>query len=254
MRGGLGAALLFFLLTWALCFGAGAVRGFAPAVDGLDFACLADSITRFHAYTWGETPPPIAQLPKKRVPLEPCAEYEPLHPGFLAAADALGGRWAYLVLASALVAGGMLLWWRAAQGWCAPGSLLPWALWLLLLYPNLIYHQARTYYREPLFTFLTALMAFLLSRAWASRRRGDCLAAGVAWGLAILTKSVWLALVPVLAWAWWRGVPEGRRLRLACFGWMMGACVAVVAPWTVRNLLVLKSPVLVSSLGGWASW
>ena len=228
------AVLALLAAGWLLCFFNGLIEGVTPRSDGKHYFELAESIRLHGRYT----------LLRRNLD-RPYAGYEPLQPLFVAGMNALGGRWVYLAGASTLVSAGFGLWFLAARGWFGASSRLPWLLWLLMLWPNPLYLHARWYRREPLTCLLTAALVLLLTRAWASGRRRDAVLAGVCWGLTILCKSVWMVLPPFLLLAWWRGGRPLPRFLLA-----LGACMLTVAPWTVRNCLVMPSPVLVSSMGG----
>ena len=76
------------------------------------------------------------------------------------------------------------------------------------------------------------------------------LAAGVLWGLAILTRETVLYFVPLAAlWLAWRR-PGGLR-RAALYA---GAALLVVLPWTVRNYIVFDAFVPVSTAGALNLW
>lgn len=241
--------LLLFVLSWGLGLWTSFREGLSPSIDGRAYLAMADSLDRFGIYSWGPDPDAhFRQLPKPRMPLEPCAEYEPLHPVFLALCGHLGGGRTYAFLASALVAASFVLWVLAGRLWMGPQSWIPWAAGFLLLCPNMLYEHVRTYGREPLFCALTAASAWGLTRAWRSGRLLDELLGGACLGLAILAKSVWLPLVPGLVVLALAG-PD-RRVRGLSVLRTLAICAAVVLPWTIRNLIVLRSPVLVSSLGG----
>ena len=229
------AALVLLLLTWVLCFGQGLVKGVTPKSDGQLYCRIAENLRLDGRYRL------VREGPRAELPY---AGYEPLHPLFIAVADGLGGKWGYLAAASALVALGMGAWFMAFREWLGPASRLPYLIWALLLWPTPMYLHARWYRREPLVCLLTALTALLLTRVWRSNRRRDAVAASLCWGLAILAKSVWLVFLPLLPLIWWRGGKPMSRCLLA-----LAACAAAVAPWAVRNRLVMPSPVLVSSLG-----
>lgn len=96
-------------------------------------------------------------------------------------------------------------------------------------------------------------------RLAGSRRRAFFLASlalGVVLGLATLVRPQSLLVAPVLGYfalrggrgaPWWRAM--GRRLLAALC--VTAVSVAVVAPWTARNCVRMKSCALVSVNGGW---
>ncbi|MEW6756326.1 MAG: hypothetical protein AB1505_35945, partial [Candidatus Latescibacterota bacterium] len=75
-------------------------------------------------------------------------------------------------------------------------------------------------------------------------------AAGLVLGLAVLTRPVFLAFVLALAVVWLLCYPRRRRS-----GAVMLACALLtVAPWTLRNAMVHRAFVLVSTNGGFNFW
>lgn len=109
---------------------------------------------------------------------------------------------------------------------------------------------------EPLFVvfMLAALLAALEHRRSAHRYRYAVLAGALA-GLAILTRANGMVLLPALAVAVWGPPPRLGRAALRAPAVLVAVGVLTVAPWTVRNAIVLDTfiPVstqLGSSLGG----
>jgi 4-amino-4-deoxy-L-arabinose transferase-like glycosyltransferase len=96
---------------------------------------------------------------------------------------------------------------------------------------------------ETLYGLLVLCVLLLALRMLEAPGRLTALALGVAIGLAALTRSEALLLLPLLALPVALAVRPGRwaRLALACAG-----CVLAVLPWTVRNLAAFDRPVLVS--------
>jgi 4-amino-4-deoxy-L-arabinose transferase-like glycosyltransferase len=96
-------------------------------------------------------------------------------------------------------------------------------------------------------TLYGALVAGTLLAAWRMLDRPAvpiALATGALIGLAALTRSEALLLVPLLAWpVAWRG-GAGWPLRAAA---ATAACVLVIAPWTIRNLAAFDHLVPISN-------
>src|SRR5260370_12145039 len=76
---------------------------------------------------------------------------------------------------------------------------------------------------------------------------GRAAAAGVLWGVAVLTRETVLYFIPLAAL--WLALPPraGGRARGAAF---LVASLLVVAPWTYRNWAVFDAFVPVSTAGG----
>ena len=131
---------------------------------------------------------------------------------------------------------------------------------MLAVYPNWIAHS-HTLWSEPqcalLVTAGLAAVVFLAKRpAWPT-----AVLAGVAFGLAALTRE---AAVPVAAvcgvWLWrrtntrvCRSPSERRPPALAQAALMLALMAAVIAPWTLRNYRVLDRFVPVSTVGWFAA-
>lgn len=105
---------------------------------------------------------------------------------------------------------------------------------------------------EPMFVLL---MLMAVAVALEARRRADLwrrpVAAGVLCGLAVLTRSVGLALVPCVALLVWSGRPRLSRGSWIAPLAVIVAAVLTVAPWTVRNALELHRFIPVTDQGGY---
>ena len=121
------------------------------------------------------------------------------------------------------------------------------ALWLAV-FPNLIFHTA-AFLTETLFNFLVmAALVVLLSGSWKGGQlgRGRLLLFGVLLGLSALVRPISLLFLPLLPIVW----------LVAGFGWrralghtaaVLVATVAVIVPWTVRNIVVMDAPIIIST-------
>jgi 4-amino-4-deoxy-L-arabinose transferase-like glycosyltransferase len=104
-------------------------------------------------------------------------------------------------------------------------------------------------------TMMTAAMlsALALTASWIrTPEPGRALGAGIAWGMtALASDSALLLPVLVLAWAWIPlGLTVAHRDRLRQAALLMLGCVIVIAPWTIRNAIALRAPVLVTTGAG----
>ena len=117
------------------------------------------------------------------------------------------------------------------------------------LYPELVWFAAH-FWAETLFT---ALLWWAIERLVASDATGSsaaAVAAGLLWGLSVLTRETVLYFVPLAAlWLAWRR-PGGYR-RAALF---VCASLLVVTPWTVRNWQAFGAFVPVSTAGALNLW
>jgi len=124
----------------------------------------------------------------------------------------------------------------------------PAALWSALamaLSPNLI-HFTVCLWSETLFIALLLAAFWLLQRFDSAESGRDLAVAGVALGLAALTRESILPFTPViLAWVLLRPGPLARRLRRCA---LFAACVLLpILPWTMRNYRVHGTFVLISN-------
>jgi hypothetical protein len=85
--------------------------------------------------------------------------------------------------------------------------------------------------------------------------------AGLLWGLTTLTRELALYLVPIaLVWmlrpreAAARGGLWPSRPRVAAAGVLALATVLTIAPWTIRNAIVFRAFIPVSTMGGLNLW
>jgi 4-amino-4-deoxy-L-arabinose transferase-like glycosyltransferase len=79
---------------------------------------------------------------------------------------------------------------------------------------------------------------------------GRCLLLGVLLGIAALVRGVAILFPVVFAVAWLLDL-ERRRVVLERVSWLVVGMALAIAPWTIRNQLVLGSPILLSTGGGY---
>ena len=113
-----------------------------------------------------------------------------------------------------------------------------------VVHPGLVLYCA-LFMTEPLAGFLALLSGYLArkvgSRRWGWAASGAALAAG-----AFVRPQSLLALPLSLLL-----FPGSWRQRLARMAGAGAVCVALIAPWTARNCLVLDGCALISTNGGW---
>jgi len=124
-----------------------------------------------------------------------------------------------------------------------------WAAGICCFYPSLLGYN-NLILTEVLFTFLLVLFSLLLVHSLQSRSLGFLAAAGVALGLAALTRSVLWLFPPVLGvfllWAW----PDSLSRRAGAVVLMLAASSLTIAPWAVRNTFLQETFVAVDVMGG----
>jgi 4-amino-4-deoxy-L-arabinose transferase-like glycosyltransferase len=175
--------------------------------------------------------------------------YPPLYPYFIAVLFALfqtlqAVKWAQVVVGALLIpAVGRV----GGRAFGARVGLL--AAAIAAFYPELVWFAAH-FWSETL--FLT-LLWWAIERLVASDARGSAraaAAAGLLWGLAILTRETILYLTPLAAaWLAWSARPRADGKRAA---WFLLCAVLTVAPWTLRNWSAFRAFVPVSTSGGLA--
>jgi hypothetical protein len=183
--------------------------------------------------------------------------YPPVYPYFVGALFRTFGTmkavlWAQVVLGALLVPvvgrAGALAFGRRV-GLLAAGATA--------FYPELVWYPAH-YWSETVFLLLLwwAIERTLVADARGSR--GVAVAAGVLWGLATLTREISLYLVPIAALWMLRpragagGQARARRGPTAAV--LVLAAVLTVTPWTIRNAVVFRAFIPVSTMGGLNLW
>jgi 4-amino-4-deoxy-L-arabinose transferase-like glycosyltransferase len=173
--------------------------------------------------------------------------YPPLYPYFLAAGASVTGsleaaRWVQ-VLAGALLVPAIAV--AGARAFSARVGVI--AGVVAAAYPELVWFSAH-YWSETLFmVFLWWGIERLLAAGRGEGRVGAAVAAGLLWGLAVLTRETVLYFVPLAAaWLVWAARPR----RVAPGAAFLVAALLTVAPWTWRNWVVFHAFVPVSTAGG----
>jgi hypothetical protein len=174
--------------------------------------------------------------------------YPPLYPYFIAVFhELLGGltavKWAQIAVSASLVplvgrVGALVFDERAGVAAAA----------IVAFYPDLVWYSVH-FWCETLFLALLYWSIERLLSADARASTAIAAAAGLLWGLAILTRETCLYLTPLAAlWlAWGRRGDAGRRA--AAF---LLAALLSIAPWTLRNWIVFKTFIPVGTAGGLA--
>ena len=189
--------------------------------------------------------------------------YPPVYPYFVGALFRRFGSmaavlWVQVVLGALLVP---VVGRAAARAFGPRASVLATAF--TAFYPELVWYPAH-YWSETVFLLLlwAAIERALAADATSSWRTAA--AAGALFGLATLTRELALYLVPlVLLWMvrpWAVGATSvGTRIvlsrnRLVGAGALLLATVITIAPWTLRNAIVFRAFVPVSTMGGLNLW
>jgi 4-amino-4-deoxy-L-arabinose transferase-like glycosyltransferase len=173
--------------------------------------------------------------------------WPPLYPVFLGALYSLFGPQHRVVVFVQVVLGVLVCWLVYRIGRRAAGArtgIL--AALLVALNPTYVF-LTNLLASENLYALWLALGLWLVGRTWRTRR--GFVLPGVVFALGALTRAVGVG-VPAVAALWLRRRSAGRRAWLVTSAWLLGASALVIAPWTLRNQLVVGSPALVCFGGG----
>jgi 4-amino-4-deoxy-L-arabinose transferase-like glycosyltransferase len=188
----------------------------------------------------------------------PTAYFGPGYPYFLAGVDVLDGqetrrgravypaRLAQTVLGTVTVG---LVGLVALELFGSAAALA--ALAIAAFYPVLV-ELSGALVAENLMTalMLAALWATLRARRSASRRAAWIAAAGVLTGLATLTHENAALIAIPLAFGVWTARPRGSLEALAAPALLIAMAAVTIAPWTIRNAIVLHRFIPVSDETG----
>ncbi len=179
--------------------------------------------------------------------IDPSAAHPPLYSLYLAAVSLLGGtsalahRLASCLLGAAAVAvvgltGRKIAGERAGLIGAALAAVYP-MLWI----------NDGMLVSESMYVLLIAAILLASYRLWAARTIGNALLLGVAIGLASLTRPEAVLLVPLIGVPFlFAALPEWRR-RLFNVLAIGVACLVVILPWWVRNLVTFENPTFLAT-------
>jgi len=216
----------------------------------------------------GDEPSWIALGTQELVPLSPLRNdlvfYPPLYPYFIALVSRATGS-LQAVLWAQVAIGALLVPAVARVGSFAFGRRAGIvAAAFAAFYPDLVWFATR-FWSETLFI---VLLWWALERTLAADHTGSphtAAVAGFLWALATLTRELALYLVPLAALWMLRpraGKPAGKwyeRLRpapgqLAVAATLVLVSLLTIVPWTVRNAMVFRAFIPVSTMGGLNLW
>lgn len=171
--------------------------------------------------------------------------HPPLYPYFLAAVHQIFGGLVAIKAFQALI-GSLLIpvIYRITQQVSGPRSALA-AAAIAALYPELIWYASHFWCETLFLTFFWMAVERVIC-AERSGSRKAALAAGLFFGLAILTRETLLYLLPLAAL--WMAWAKPRKWRLSAL--VAVSALGVVAPWTLRNWIQFDAFIPVSTGGG----
>lgn len=114
------------------------------------------------------------------------------------------------------------------------------------VYPFLVV-QAVLVLSETLFMAFAVAGAFFVARAWKQPRAAWGALAGLAFGLATLTRGSYLALAPLTAIGFVVG-RCGERRACTCAAMLLGVFALTLAPWVARNWVASDGHLVLTTL------
>lgn len=124
------------------------------------------------------------------------------------------------------------------------------AAFVLAVYPNLVFHTGALLSETLFNALLVGSLLALLARPWGDGiGRGRLIGAAALFAAAVMVRPISVAIIPVLALAWWLHDRDLRVVlgRTAAF---VGVLAVFVVPWTARNLLRMDELVVMSTNTG----
>ncbi|MDP1799345.1 MAG: glycosyltransferase family 39 protein [Planctomycetaceae bacterium] len=128
-----------------------------------------------------------------------------------------------------------------------------WTAGLIAVNPVLIYYSTHLWSEVP-FILVTTLATGWTVRLWEQHCWSDAWKAGLAFGCAILIRPQVIFVIPFALSV--LGILHYRRQMIPWrqVGFALALSASVVAPWVVRNALVMGSPSLATLVGGCTFW
>ena len=192
-----------------------------------------------------------------RLPNQPSSFMPPFYPFLLAGMMILFSENALLItklLQAVLSAGNCFLVYKIGKGMFDKKEIGLLAALGAAIYPPFIGGavEINTVTFDVLFL---ALAVYFLLRGEEKQIERNGIWAGLSLGLAALTRATALAVLPVIfAWLWLRSKNSIWREAIKPFILILLVTFLVILPWTVRNYLVHREFILISSNGGLNFW
>lgn len=238
---------LITLLAWALRLGMTAYFiGLTTApdprdgLDQLDYDLFAYRLSIGEGYTLEDGTPTARRAPGTSLILLPV--YLICGRSYLAA-----HVWITLLSALTCVVGAELVRQRWGHG-VALGTAAA-----LAVHPGLTYYAMFLWSEAP-FTFIAALGTWLTVRSLEQTENTPrwSIAAGLAWGFAVLLRPQVVLMGPMAVLMWYMSARRRELFRPLAI--QIALAVAVTVPWVARNAVVMHKPALATLVGGVTFW
>ncbi len=179
------------------------------------------------------------------------ATYPPLTSILLAGADLIGLVTANSQMLLMVLAGTLTVWVIGATGRRVAGpSVGVLAAFVAALYP-VFWIESSQVEPEPISILLVAIALYLTYRLYQSPGLLNAGLLGVVCGIAVLTRTEALLLIPILLWATVAFLPSiGLRSKLKIASVGTALALVVVAPWAFFTLTAFNQPEFLTSNGG----
>jgi 4-amino-4-deoxy-L-arabinose transferase-like glycosyltransferase len=122
-------------------------------------------------------------------------------------------------------------------------KIASWSAWTWTLSPWAAYWAVKWVWETSITAFLLCVMLVLACRLGERGRRRGWIGWGFLWGIAALLNTSLLAVLPI-SWLWIvEHSLERKRKIVASTALAALLCLAVIAPWAIRNFLTFHKPV-----------
>lgn len=177
----------------------------------------------------------------------------PLYPHFLAFISKLTGRSFYDIRIIQILLGSLLpilVLWLGLMLFNKTAAYI--AAFVAAIYPTFIYYDSSLLITF-LMVLLTALLLYQLYRTQKKPTLINFIISGIIMGSATISRPNILTFAPVLIiWVWFILKPKlGLKKALINYAVMIGACIIVILPVTIRNYVVSQDLVLIAWQGGY---
>ena len=177
-----------------------------------------------------------------------CAYYPPLYPLVIASGILIYDGYQPIVFFQSLIGTGTVLCiFLIAKEWFGPKVALLASL-MASIYPYYVWHDT-SLQDTCLFVFLTTLSVWIISRSYSNLSISSAAWAGIVLGVATLTKVTLIPFVIIYCISVMFLINSTIWSRLLHSSALLAGFLVAVAPWLVRNNILIGAPVFTSIAG-----